>query len=132
MNTYFFIHRTSWIITRLKICFICNNKCETGSNFVFLRTLRGEYLVLANLYFYFFFILFLQKKLHILQLDWPADSNASLGGPVDQLLQTGAPVTNYLFIIITIIRFISINIIPSELPNSPLQKRESTGASFLY
>ena len=31
--------------------------------------------------FYFF------KKLHILQLYWPADSNASLGGPVDQLLQ---------------------------------------------
>ena len=27
------------------------------------------------------------KKLYILQLDWPADSNASLGGPVDQLLQ---------------------------------------------
>ena len=31
--------------------------------------------------FYFF------KKLHILQLDWPVDSNAGLGGPVDQLLQ---------------------------------------------
>ena len=31
-------------------------------------------------------ILFISSKnLHILQLDWPADSNASLGGPVDQL-----------------------------------------------
>ena len=31
--------------------------------------------------FYFF------KKLHILKLGWAADSSASLGGPVDQLLQ---------------------------------------------
>ena len=32
----------------------------------------------------FIIILFLYKKLYILQLDWPADSNASLGRPVDQ------------------------------------------------
>ena len=47
--------------------------------------------VLYALYFLSFFIVssfyFFKKKLHILQLDWPADSNASLGGPVNQLLQ---------------------------------------------
>ena len=40
-----------------------------------------------NIISFYFIILFISSKnLHILQLDWPADSNASLGRPVDQLL----------------------------------------------
>ena len=35
-----------------------------------------------------------KKKLHILQLDWPADSNASLGGPVDQLNSLNSQIQN--------------------------------------
>ena len=41
--------------------------------------------MLTNSFSFYFFILFPSKNTYIiLQLDWPADSYASLGRPVDQ------------------------------------------------
>ena len=52
--------------------------------YTFLAELRQSVLVFALAVIFIFISFYFLLKIYILQLDWPADNFASLGGPVDQ------------------------------------------------